>query len=35
MEVTRLRKLAIEVLMTLKPLNPYFVHTYFKKGLHC
>ena len=32
MEVTQ--KLAVEVFKTLKPLNPYFMHTYFKKGSH-
>ena len=34
MEVSRLRRLAIEVFKTLKCLNPDFMHTYFKKGSH-
>ena len=34
MEVSRLRRFAIEVFKTLKPLNPDFMHTHFKKGLH-
>ena len=34
MEVSRLRRLTIEVFKTLKSLNPYFMHTYFKKGSH-
>ena len=32
MEVSRLRRLAIEVFKTLKFLNPDFMRTYFKKG---
>ena len=32
MEVSRLRRLAIEVFKTLKSLNPDFMRTYFKKG---
>ena len=34
MEVSRLRRFAIEVFKTLKPLNPDFMHTHFKKGSH-
>ena len=34
MEVSRLRRLAIEVFKTLESLNPDFMHTYFKKGSH-
>ena len=34
MEVSRLRRLAIKVLMTLNSLNPDFMHIYFKKGSH-
>ena len=34
MEVSRLRRLAIEVFKTLKSLNPDFVPTYFKKSSH-
>ena len=34
MEVSRLRRLAIEVFKTLKSLNPDFMHTHFKKGSH-
>ena len=34
MEVSRLRRLTIEVFKTLKSLNPDFMHTYFKKGSH-
>ena len=34
MKVSRLRRLAIKVLMTLNSLNPDFMHIYFKKGSH-
>ena len=34
MEVSRLRRLAIENFKTLKSLNPDFMRTYFKKGSH-
>ena len=34
MEVSRLRRLAIEVLNILKSLNPDFMRTYFKKVSH-
>ena len=34
MEVSRLRRLAIENFKTLKSLNPDFMCTYFKKGSH-
>ena len=34
MEVSRLRRLAIEVFKNLKSLNPNFMHTYFKKASH-
>ena len=34
MQVSRLRRLAIEVFKTLKSLNPGFMHTHFKKCSH-
>ena len=34
MEVSRLRRLAIEVFKTLKSLNADFMHTYLRKGSH-
>ena len=34
MKVSRLRRLAIKVLMTLNSLNSDFMHIYFKKGSH-
>ena len=34
MKVSRLRRLTIEVLKTLKSLNPAFMHTSFKKRSH-
>ena len=34
MEVSRLRRLAIEIFESLKPLNPDFMHTSLKKGAH-
>ena len=34
MEVSHLWRLAIEVFKILKSLNPDFMHTYLKKGLH-
>ena len=33
-EVNRLRRFAIKVFKTLKPLNPDFMHTHFKKSSH-
>ena len=34
MELSSLWRLAIEVFKILKPLNPDFIHKYFKKGSH-
>ena len=34
MKVSRLRRLAIKVLMTLNSLNSDYMHIYFKKGSH-
>ena len=34
MEVSRLRRLGINVFKTSKSLSPDFMYTYFKKGLH-
>ena len=34
MEVSRLRRLAIEVFKTLKSLNLDFMHIYFTRGSH-
>ena len=34
MEMSRLRRLAIEVFKTLKSLNPHFMQIYFTKGSH-